>query len=282
MNPSIENIDFHGIEAFRLTAANGSTAVVSRFGAQVLSWVTRDGRERLFLSDQGVFDGNTAIRGGVPVCFPQFAGFGQLPKHGFARNRAWAVSARSCADGYALVSLELRDDEATRALWPHAFTAELTVVLEGDRLDIEFAVDNSGDTPFSFTAALHSYLRVVEVEDIALAGLYGFAYRDAVDGGRVKKETSPELLIEAETDRVYHEVTRPLLLQAGNRSLGINSDGFPDVVVWNPWEDGGARIADLAASDFRHFLCVESAAAIKPVQLAPGEDWYGRQSLVVL
>ncbi len=33
MNPSIETIDFHGIEALRLTAGDGSTAVVSRLGA---------------------------------------------------------------------------------------------------------------------------------------------------------------------------------------------------------------------------------------------------------
>jgi hypothetical protein len=52
----------------------------------VLSWVTPDGRERLFLSDKAVFDGSVAIRGGIPVCWPQFAGLGELPKHGFVRT----------------------------------------------------------------------------------------------------------------------------------------------------------------------------------------------------
>mgnify|MGYP000051735168 CR=1 FL=1 len=62
MKPSIEDIEFHGIEALRLTGPNGVSAVVSKLGAQLLSWVTSDGRERLFLSDKARFDGGVASR----------------------------------------------------------------------------------------------------------------------------------------------------------------------------------------------------------------------------
>lgn len=282
MNPGIESIEFNGIEALRLTAGNGSTAVVSRFGAQVLSWVTRDGRERLFLSERARFDGGVPIRGGIPICFPQFSTLGDLPRHGLVRTRPWTVAGQSCADGYALLTLEISDDEATRAVWPHAFRAELTVVLEGDRLDVELGVDNTGAEAFGFTAALHTYLRTVEVEDVSLAGLYGFEYRDAADSDRVRKETGTELIIEGETDRVYHDVDRPLLLSAGNLSLGIHQEGFPDVVVWNPWVAHCARLHDMAPDGFRHMLCVEAAAARQTVRLEGGENWYGRQSLVVI
>lgn len=282
MKPSIETIDFHGLEALRLQAGSGATAVVSKLGGQVLSWVTRDGRERLFLSEQAKFDGRLPIRGGIPVCFPQFAGLGSLPKHGFLRTRQWKVSGQSSANGYALATLETVDDEATRALWPHGFRAEVTVAVEEDRLDVELSIDNLGSKAFTFTGALHTYLRVVEVEDIALAGLYGLQYRDAADGDKIKKDNSPELIIEAQTDRVYHDASRPLLLQAGNLSLGIHQEGFPDVVVWNPWVEACARMPDMAPTGFRRMLCVEAAAARLPVTLAPGETWSGRQSLAAL
>ncbi|MBS1190250.1 MAG: Aldose 1-epimerase [Rhodocyclaceae bacterium] len=282
MKPSIETIDFHGLEALRLTAPRGASAVVGKLGGQVLSWTTRDGRERLFLSERARFDGSVPIRGGIPVCFPQFSSLGSLPKHGFLRTRQWQVSGQSSDDGYTLLSLETTDDESTRALWPHAFRAEVTVVLEEDRLDVELSIDNLGPEPFSFTGALHTYLRVVEVEDIALAGLYGFAYRDAADGDRIRKENSPELIVEGEIDRGYHNANRPLLLQAGNLSLGIHQEGFPDVVLWNPWVDLCARLPDMAPTGFRHMLCVEAAAARQPVTLAAGENWSGRQSLVAL
>ena len=83
-------------------------------------------------------NGSVPIRGGIPVCFPQFGGVGKLPKHGFVRGSEWAVTTQRCGDDYALATLELGDDEATRALWPHAFRAEIALMLEVDRLDVEF------------------------------------------------------------------------------------------------------------------------------------------------
>lgn len=282
MKPSIENIEFHGIEAFRLKGPRGSSAIVSKLGAQVLSWITPDGREHLFLSDKAVFDGSVAIRGGVPVCFPQFADLGELPKHGFVRTLSWTENARRTGDDYALVTLEISDDAHTRSLWPHPFTAELTLMLEADRIDIEFCVTNTGDVPFEFTAALHSYLRLTQVEDIVIEGLYGHDYRDVAQGNIFVRENSTELVVDRYIDRVYHDIRRPQSLQAGNLSLAIQAQGFPDVVVWNPWVDHCARMADMPADGWRHMLCIEAAAAREPVLLPAGEEWYGRQTLVAV
>ncbi|MDQ5947094.1 MAG: glucose-6-phosphate 1-epimerase [Pseudomonadota bacterium] len=281
MKPSIETIEFHGTPALRLNGPRDTSAVVSLLGGQLLSWIAADGRERLFLSEKAVFDGSAPIRGGVPVCFPQFAAQGDLPKHGLLRTRRWEIAAQRSGDDYALVTLAVGDDEASRALWPHAFSADITIMLEADRLDIEFGVDNLGEAAFSFTGALHTYLRVVQVEDVAIEGLYGFSYVDKVDGSGPKKDTGTQLLIEAETDRIYQKASRPLLLQAANLSLGIQADGFPDVVIWNPWVERCAQLADMKPDDWRRMLCIE-AAATQPVTVAAGESWSGRQTLVPL
>ena len=281
MKPSIEEIEFHGIAALRLNGPRGASAVVSKLGAQVLSWVTPDGRERLFLSDKADFDSSFAIRGGIPVCWPQFAGLGELPKHGFVRTLPWQVSAQRGGDDYALLTLELADDATTRALWPHAFRLELTVMLETDRLDLELSVNNTGDSAFAFTGALHSYLRVVQVEDVTLEGLYGHDYRDAAKGNVVVRDPGTHIAVEGEMDRVYRRVKRPQLLQAGNLSLAIQGQGFPDVVVWNPWVDKCATLADMPADGWRHMLCVE-AVAEQRVVVAAGDEWYGRQTLVAV
>lgn len=37
---------------------------------------------------QALFAPPKAIRGGIPICFPQFSDFGSLGQHGFARNKA--------------------------------------------------------------------------------------------------------------------------------------------------------------------------------------------------
>eukprot|EP00166_Cyanidium_caldarium_P001911 ctg_2012.g653 len=61
------------------------TAEVYLFGACVTSWKVRDAAsEVLFLSDQAVFDRSTAIRGGIPVCFPQFGNQGRHRNGGAA------------------------------------------------------------------------------------------------------------------------------------------------------------------------------------------------------
>lgn len=282
MKPSIETITFRGVAALRLNGPRGASAVISVLGGQVLSWITPDGRERLFLSDKAVFDGSVAIRGGIPVCWPQFAALGDLPKHGFVRTRPWQVATERCGDDYALVTLAIEDDEATRALWPHAFRLELTLMLEDDRIDLELSVSNTGEAPFSFTGALHTYLRVTQVEDVALEGLYGHHYRDAANGDRVIRDSGTAVTVDAEIDRVYRDVKRPQLLQAGNLSLGIQSQDFPDVVVWNPWVDKCGALADMPADGWRHMLCVEAAVAETSVLVPAGEEWYGRQTLVAV
>lgn len=282
MKSKIEPLVFSGINSLKLVLKNGASAIISRMGAQVLSWKSRDGRERLYLSEQAVFDGSRAIRGGIPVCFPQFSGLGTLPKHGFLRTRLWDIDQQRCNDDFALLCLSFEDNDETRALWPHRFRTELTVVLEGDRLDIELAVENKDDETFSFTGALHTYLRVNEVEESSLRGLQGVEYRDALDGDVIRRQNGEELVLDGPLDRVYHDVPRPLMLSDRAENLGIYGDGFSDVVVWNPWVEGAAALPDMAPLDFRHMLCVEAAAAKVPVMIPAGETWFGRQTLAVV
>lgn len=275
-------ISFHGLPAVLLRADDGASAVIVLQGAHVVSWIPAGGAEWLYVSPRSPFRAGEPIRGGVPLVFPQFATYGPLPQHGFARTANWSVLTERNDKDYALVSLGLSDDEATRAVWPHAFQIELSVLIEESRLDLEFEVTNTGDSEFEFTAALHTYLAVREVEESRLEGLHGYSYRDKSDANKIKRDSGDVVLIEAETDRVYHDVQRPLLLREYSRSLGINAEGFADVVVWNPWIERSAALADLPNDAFRHMLCVEAAAAQRPVRLAPGESWWGRQTLVAL
>jgi len=281
MAHGIESIDFNGLPALRLQAG-GASAIVSLFGGQVLSWTPRGGKEWLYLSETAKFDRSTPIRGGVPVCFPQFADLGKLPKHGFVRTVDWMLADRRVDKDFALIQLRLEDSAETRALWNHPFGIELTISIEDNRLDLEFEVDNRGTDALSFTGALHTYLRVREAEEARLEGLYGFTYRDSANGNAIKRETGDALMVDAEVDRVYRQVNRPLLLRDGSRTLGINTEGFPDVVVWNPWETRCAALADMPDNGFRRMLCVEAAAADTPITVAAGEQWWGRQTLIAL
>jgi len=265
--------DLRGLACIRLHA-EGASALVALRGAQLLSWIPADGRERLFLSECADFSPGTAIRGGVPVIFPQFAERGMLRKHGFARLLDWAFLG--AIDGAAV--FELRDGPATAA-WPHAFACRLSIVPAAATLDIALEVENRGAAPFAFTAALHTYLRVDDIGAVTLEGLHGCDYEDSAAGGTLRREDQPVLAFDGEIDRIYGEVVAPLLLADGEHRLAIAQEGFSDTVVWNPGEQLAARMGDLGPGDWRRFACVEAAQALQPVVLAPGGRWCGSQRL---
>lgn len=277
------NLDIHatgraGLPTLTLAHPSGASAEVYLHGAHVASWIPAGGEEALFLSRAAHFGGASAIRGGVPVIFPQFAQQGALPKHGFARNRRWELVGEP---GPGTATLRLRDDAETRALWPHAFQLELTVELQADSLRMAMRVENTGDDLFAFTAALHTYLRVGEVEQAVLQGLGGATYRSTVEGVDGAAQPAPELRISGEVDRIYFDAPRHLVLRDPSlgRVIQIQGDGFSDVVVWNPWADLAATLPDMQPAEYREMLCVEAAEVGRPVALSPGEAWKAAQRL---
>ena len=271
--------EFAGQPALALRAPDGASAVVLLHGAQVVSWQPAGGDEQLFLSGRSRFGPGASVRGGMPVIFPQFNERGPLPRHGFVRSRPWEPARSEVGADDALAVLQLTDDAQTRALWSHSFALELTVCVRGDRLDVELAVSNTGDSAFDFMAALHTYLRVAEVEAARLTGLHGCRYEDFTSG-TTHLDEADAVRVDREIDRIYTGAGGPLALAEAQRQLRIEAANFPEVVVWNPWQEKAAAMADLQAADFRRFLCVEAALIGEPVRLAAAEQWWGRQTLI--
>jgi glucose-6-phosphate 1-epimerase len=273
-----------------LAAADGARAEVAPHGAHVVSWRPapepgeQEGVERLFVSQRTAWQAGVAIRGGVPVIFPQFADTGPLPKHGFARTREWQVlGLHPAGGGRARVSFRLDDSDDTRALWPHRFSAELTVTVGGRTLEVALAVSNPGDVPFACTAALHSYLRVGDLAAVELRGLAGVRYRDSAAGGRERVGHEAALTIEGEVDRIYLDAPMHVeVVESGRRLLDVDATGFPDVVVWNPGPEKGAALTDLEPGGFARMLCVEAAAVGTPIVVEPGGRWLGTQTLTAV
>jgi glucose-6-phosphate 1-epimerase len=270
-----------GLDKLALTAADGARAELYLHGAQVTSWIPAgDTVDRLFLSSRSQYKPGVAIRGGVPVSFPQFAAEGPLPNHGFARVSTWSlVRAGQEASGTARAVVRLEDSEATRRLWPYPFVAEITVSLSGRALEVSLRMTNTGSTGFTYTAALHTYLRVGDVRQTVVRGLRNARYRDKVLGADGVVESSPELRITGQIDRVYYSAPDDLQVCERLRTTSVRATGFPDTVVWNPGEQAGAALNDLEPGGYARMLCVEAAAVRAPVKLEPGERWQGSQTL---
>jgi glucose-6-phosphate 1-epimerase len=267
-----------------LAHPSGARAAVYLQGAHVASWADASGTELLFVSERSKFEPGAAIRGGIPVIFPQFADQGPLPKHGFARTAAWE-HAGSGTDprGAAWVLLRLADTDAMRALWPHAFRAELRVSLDAGSLTVALRVANTGDGVMAFTCALHTYFRVDDVRRAAVEGLRGARYLDKLEAGAAFAEERDAVDFAGEADRVYVAAPDRLRVRgaAGGRAVVVEKEGFRDAVVWNPWEAGARKLPDMGDDEYLRMLCVEPANAAEPVHLAPGEEWTGTQRLRV-
>ena len=251
---SIKELVFRGQPALHLAPPGGGACTVALHGAHLLSWITADGVERFYLSPEARFDGQSAIRGGVPVCWPQFNQRGPLPKHGFVRNLAWQAEAPAAGSKGDTLVLSLHDNEATRAIWPHAFHARLAVTLAPHSLRIALSIDNTGRGPLSFAAALHSYLRVDDIATASLEGLQGANRWDAVRDDR-HVDLAPALRFGTEFDSVYTAPARPLRLVQPTGTLEIaQSASCTETVVWNPGPELSVQLADLPDDASRHKL----------------------------
>lgn len=119
------------------------------------------GRDVLYL-DRASFDDPTRnVRGGIPLLFP-FAGKladdtftltgTTMKQHGFARNRAWSVTARDAVS----LRMTLEADDETRAQWPFDFTADHEVMVLPDGVQLALTLV-AREQPLPVSPGWHPY-----------------------------------------------------------------------------------------------------------------------------
>jgi glucose-6-phosphate 1-epimerase len=207
-----------------------------------VSWHGADGEERIFCSARSALDGSRAIRGGVPVIFPQFNERGPGMRHGFARVSDWAlVDSGSTGDAaWAVFALEPHDLTAQHAqAWPHDFLLQLRVTVGAGKLAMALEVHNRGAAPFAFSSALHTYHLVDQVANARIDGL-----------------RQGPLAIGEMLDQIFHGIDGRIALRSGAGVTQLEQQGLTDAVVWNPgaanaaMADSGRRIRALRASSW--------------------------------
>lgn len=265
----------------RVFSSSEGSFKTSDFGAHVFDWTTSD-HSWLFLSRQTSVLGPKAIRGGVPIIFPQFNEFGPGKRHGFARNTQWSFNDALSNESTAV--FQLKESDESLSSWPYRFSAQFKVQIKKRSLSLSLQVDNTDGKPFEFTAALHSYFNVDNIYKTHVEGLKGLKYWDN-DGSDFKNRHVFEddfLSFAGAIDRVYFAIQQMLTLSTPKGDLLIEQSGFEDAVIWNPGIEGAKALADLADEDYQNMLCIEAAQIDKPIKLGPGEQWTGEQILSVL
>jgi glucose-6-phosphate 1-epimerase len=262
---AIAMVDYGSLPAVQITAPDGAEAIVTLYGAHLVSW-RAGGAERLFRSARSAIDGSRAIRGGVPVIFPQFAERGRGMRHGFARISNWRMTHSGLTEGAAFARFTLTRSDLPQVLarsWPHDFVLTLRVTVRGPELRIGLDVHNNSSDSFEFSSALHTYFQVEELAQVRIEGLQ-----------------EGELRLEDKIDQIFHDVPGPIVISDSGSRLRLEQTGFRDAVVWNPGAADSKELSDLEDEEYRRFVCVE-AALIEPYEIAPGTAWHGEHVITL-
>jgi D-hexose-6-phosphate mutarotase len=253
-----------------------ATAEIYLHGAHVTAWQPAGAAPVIWVSRESQFREGAPIRGGVPICFPWFAAHASdtgAPMHGFARIRSWTLVSAGDHDGEVQVVLRLADAQPWRAsAWPHRFAAEFRVTI-GARLAMALDVTNTGDTPLTYEAALHTYFAVRDVRGVTVTGLNGTEYLDKVDAFARKTQGEAPIRFAGETDRVYLDTEAACTIHDPGlaRRIEIAKTGSRSTVVWNPWIDRARAIPDFGDDEWPSMLCIETAnVRDAAVRLEPG------------
>ncbi|MEZ8690310.1 D-hexose-6-phosphate mutarotase [Vibrio splendidus] len=273
LSDNVTIVEYEGVKLVRVIH-DKANAAISLFGGHVVSFQPQGQQDLIWMSQQAKFDGKTALRGGIPVCWPWFGRIA-APAHGFARSSEWQLVEHRESEAGVIVSLGLKPNEETLAVWPHQFDARLNVEI-GDQLKVTLDVKNTDSQPWTFSGALHTYLNVGDIHNTTTTGM-GAEYIDSLQGGKICKGGS-ELVLTDTIDRVYTQPEAQIFVADKNleRTLTVENHGHNSAVLWNPWAEGATAMGDMQDDGYLTMMCVESTLHAPSLEagktLQPGES----------
>ncbi|EGC36075.1 hypothetical protein DICPUDRAFT_32417 [Dictyostelium purpureum] len=272
-----------------------SSCEIYLHGAHVTSFKINS-NENLFMSEKSAFQENKAIRGGIPLIWPQF-GPGKIQTHGFARNLDWDVNKALVDEKAQSVQIEffLKSSEATDKILgvSSEFIVFYRVTLHPDFLDLEYEVKNtSQQNTMEFQLAFHTYYSISDIKNVHVLGLKGREYIDKMKNMEKKKENRKEVTIDQEVDSVYLNVIptqggssyQPLQLVDTQKKTSVtltyDYQSIPDVVVWNPWIEKSKKMEDFGDEEYHKMICIEIGVINNPVKLSPNQTFQTKHSIL--
>jgi glucose-6-phosphate 1-epimerase len=234
-------------------------------GAHITSFTPKGGGDQLWMSQSAIFEEDKAIRGGIPICWPWFGRHPtdqSKPAHGFARTSLWQLSdVRSDGDGATQLLLTLIPSQKTLALWPYKFELQYTITVTKS-LKLTLMTINHDVTDIQISEALHSYLRVSDIEQATIGHLDGIKYFDKLTNVDNKTQKG-DVAINQPCDRVYktHQACCMLVDKVTNTKVRVTKSGSGSTVVWNPLTE----MTDIHINGYKTMLCIEAANVMESI-----------------
>jgi glucose-6-phosphate 1-epimerase len=278
-----EHFGLPGVLAFHATSSGliradittpHASATVYLQGAHLTAWQPAGQQPVIFTSRKTELASGKAIRGGIPICFPWFATRHDGkpgPSHGFARIQDWTLAFAALAGDDLHLTFTLGPTDISRALGFDHFRLAYQLII-GRTLTMQLTVANDSPSPLIFEEALHTYYEVADAHEVRITGLEGVTYLDKNEHMQPKQQDGA-ITITGPTDRVYLNTAATCVIHdaAAKRRIIIEKRNSNTTVVWNPWESGAQKLADLDPTEWHEFVAVETVnAAEDTITLSPG------------
>lgn len=212
-------------------------AKIALQGAQLISWQPHTATEDvLWLSEIEPFKIGTAIRGGVPICYPWFGNI-KTPAHGTARIREWSLVEHSCTQENIRLVLALENE------------AQIEMIL-GESCLLNFTHLNKEPVQL----ALHTYFNISDIKELEIQGLPTNCF-DKLTNQQVNVP-SPRI-IQGNVDCIYTAQAVNFIQDFANRrTIKVEHINATETVLWNPWHKPTSGMSDSA---YQKMVCVETA-----------------------
>jgi glucose-6-phosphate 1-epimerase len=143
----------------------------------------------------------------------------------------------------------LQNNDDIASIYPRKFSLVYTVTLYETKLQAEVQVCNQSSDIMPFQLLLHNYLRCV-ANDAQITPLQGIKFYDKTASTEEDRETpkvEDRLFVDVHTftDSVYEDAPQNYQLTWPGANVGIKTQNFKDVVVWNPQAKAGSKIGDM-------------------------------------
>jgi D-hexose-6-phosphate mutarotase len=295
--------------------ASGASIQVSAFGATLISYNSQQ-HEHIFVSKLALLDGSAPVRGGIPLVFPIFGPTtvvgSTMPQHGFARRNLWTKLKEYDAPESAGITyqLDLNQTSAGRGdgnIWT---TSEENIVYDctllynvdfnENQMTSKLTIQNTGVNAFPFQCLLHTYYKVdgnaaLDPHQCYVQGLEGYICDDKVSKVPKYAHNSEAITIIGEVDRVYlppseggKDIVTATIGVGNSRVVTMEASGEVDnvkvpisCVVWNPYIEKAAGLADFDNEEYHDMLCVEPGILGTDVVLHPGKEAFLQQVIKV-
>ena len=245
ITPELSLYAYNDIPVLHLQHAVGSAKIALQ-GAHLFSWQpTQCQQDVLWLSEIEPFETGTAIRGGVPICYPWFGNAGS-PAHGFARTSLWQLS-----------DYEISADKVRLVF---SLFSALNIVLAKVEMQFseqcELRFTHYGDSAMkNVQVALHSYFNVADINRTQIANLPTECFNSLSQSQEVVP--SPRAIRE-NVDCIYTAPQQPTEVHdiGNHRIINVEHLNAGNVVLWNPWHK---TTSNMTENGYQTMVCVETA-----------------------